>query len=148
MIADVVFRQLTVHSDKRGHLTEVYRVDWDFHEPLGISIKQVYAVHSPLHLTVRGVKTHYKSWHFFRAVLGSARFILSDQREDSPTYGTNAEYYISTRRDYLLGVPSGVYYGWQSLSYDTKLLVISSECYNPEIPDEHRVDEDAFGIQW
>lgn len=79
---------------------------------------------------------------------GSAKFVLVDDRPDSPTYKEMNTFIISERNPSLLVVPPGVYHGWMSLEDDTQMISTASEVYNRQKPDEVRISPDSFGDVW
>ncbi|MCP4723454.1 MAG: hypothetical protein GY863_00385 [bacterium] len=140
----------TTHSDDRGDLTEIYRTDEHYHEDMvnkyveyGNSkpeqINQVYIVKNPVRDTIRAFHKHEHLWDFFTIIHGRAKFILVDDRKDSPTYLNKMIIIADAANVKMIVVPPGVHHGWQSLIDDTILLSIASHTYYREKPDEARV---------
>ncbi len=148
MIKEVQLVLLTTHGDDRGFLTEIYRTDTSYHKEFGGSINQVYIVEDPVRGTIRAFHKHDTLWDFFFISHGSAKFVLRDDRKDSPTYEEMNEFVLGEKRRHLLVVPPGVYHGWMSLEDDTQLISVASHTYNPENPDEVRVPPDSFDYNW
>jgi dTDP-4-dehydrorhamnose 3,5-epimerase len=148
MIEGVKLIPITTHSDDRGHLSEIYRTDTEYHQIFGGQINQVYIVEDPVRGTVRAFHRHQKLWDFFYISHGSAKFALHDGREKSSTFKETNTFVLGDKQRKMLVVPPGVYHGWMSLEDDTQLLSIASHTYNPGKPDEERVPYDSFGYDW
>ncbi len=149
MIEDVRIIDLTTREDERGYLTEIVRHAGDS-EPHGVvhQFGQVYLVGDPVKGAIRAFHKHNELWDWFFISHGSAKFVLKDDRADSPTFGEMVSVVTSMRRPRLIAVPPGVYHGWMSLEDDTQMISIASHTYNRENPDEIRVSPDAFGDVW
>ncbi len=140
---------LTAHVDDRGYLIEIAR-QGGAPGPHAVISKfgQVYLVGNPARGTIRAFHKHGVLWDYFFISHGSAKFVLADDREDSPTYKEINAFVISDRNPSLLVVPPGVYHGWMSLEDDTQMISTASEVYNPENPDEVRIPSDSLGDIW
>lgn len=144
MIKDVRVVNLVAHADDRGYLIEIVRATDDYFTKFG----QVYLVGNFARGVVRAFHKHSLLWDFFFISHGAAKFILRDDRTDSPTYEEMNTFVASSRNPNLLVVPPGVYHGWMSLEDDTQMISTASEVYNRENPDEVRVPADSFGVEW
>lgn len=149
MIKGVRVIDLTVHEDDRGYLIEIARHAND-PEPHGVvhQFGQVYLVGNPVRGTIRAFHKHHELWDWFFISHGSAKFVLKDDRPDSPTIGEMMTVIASARKPRLIVVPPGVYHGWMSLEDDTQMVSTASHTYNRENPDEVRIPPDAFGDEW
>lgn len=143
-IKDVQLVPLIVHVDDRGYLMEIIHANDPFLPKFG----QVYLVGNPARGTIRAFHKHKVLWDYFFISHGTAKFVLVDDREDSPTYQHMNLFVLSARNPSLLVVPPGVYHGWMSLEDDTQLISTASEIYNRENPDEVRIPPDSFGDVW
>jgi dTDP-4-dehydrorhamnose 3,5-epimerase len=148
-IQDVKVIPLTTHMDDRGYLTEIARHS-DAPEDHGIVHKfgQVYLVGDMTKGTIRGFHKHNLLWDWFFISHGSAKFVLKDDRDDSPTKGELMTIVIGSRKPATVVVPPGVYHGWMSLEDDTQMISVASEYYNSAEPDEVRIPSDSFGDVW
>ena len=148
-IQDVKVVPLTTHMDDRGYLTEIARHS-DAPEAHGVVHKfgQVYLVGDMTKGTIRGFHKHNILWDWFFISHGSAKFVLKDDREDSPTNGEIMTIVIGSRKPATVVVPPGVYHGWMSLEDDTQMISVASEYYNSAEPDEVRIPADSFGDVW
>lgn len=144
MIKDVASIDLVARTDDRGYLIEILRKT----DPHFTAFGQVYLVGDPARGTIRAFHKHAALWDWFFISHGSAKFVLVDDRPDSPTYKEQNAFVIGTRNPSLLVVPPGVYHGWMSLEDDTQMISTASEVYNRVQPDEVRIPPDSFGDVW
>ena len=140
---------LVTHEDDRGYLTEIARRS-DDPKPHGVVHRfgQVYMSGSPVRGTVRAFHKHNEMWDWFFISHGSAKFVLADERHDSPTKGDVMTVIVTARKPRLLVVPPGIQHGWMSLEDDTQMICTASHPYNSESPDEVRIPADSFGDMW
>ncbi len=144
MIKDVKLEPLVTHVDDRGYLTEILRITDEHFTKFG----QIYLVGSPARNTIRAWHKHEILWDWFFISHGTAKFALSDDRVNSPTYKEINTFVIGERNPGLLTVPPGVFHGWMSLEDNTQLISTASEVYDMENPDEVRVPYDSFDYDW
>jgi dTDP-4-dehydrorhamnose 3,5-epimerase len=144
MIKGVEVVPLVVRADDRGYLIEIVRAT----DPYFTKFGQVYIVGDMTRGTIRAFHKHAELWDWFFISHGSAKFVLKDDRPDSPTYGEMMTVVTGERNPSLIVVPPGVYHGWMSLEDDTQLISTASEVYNREKPDEVRIPPDSFGDVW
>jgi dTDP-4-dehydrorhamnose 3,5-epimerase len=144
LIKDVAKIDLVAHVDDRGYLIEIIRAT----DPYFTKFGQVYLVGNFAKGTIRAFHKHKYLWDWFFISHGSAKFVLVDDREDSPTYKEMNTFVVCSRNPSLIVVPPGVYHGWMSLEDDTQLVSTASEVYNRENPDEVRIPPDSFGDVW
>jgi dTDP-4-dehydrorhamnose 3,5-epimerase len=149
MIQDVQVIDLVAHYDDRGYLIEIVRRA-DDPAPHGVvhQFGQVYLVGDMVRGTIRAYHKHEELWDWFFISHGSAKFVLKDDRSDSPTHGEMMTIVVGARRPRLIVVPPGVYHGWMSLADDTQMISTASHTYNREQPDEVRIPPDSFGDMW
>lgn len=95
-------------------------------------------------------------WHKYQDDLwflatGRAAIVLYDQREGSKTKGATEVIY-GGKDDYkLVTIPVGVVHGYKVLSDDPCLLFYHvTKAYNPENPDEERIDpfDKTINFNW
>jgi dTDP-4-dehydrorhamnose 3,5-epimerase len=149
MIDGVWIIPLEAHCDDRGYLIEIARRS-DAPEPHGIVNRfgQVYLVGNVARGVIRAFHKHHKAWDWFTVGHGTAKVVLVDDRDDSPSKGEQMTLVIGERNPVLVAVPPGVYHGWMSLEDDTQLIGIASHTYRREDPDEVRIPPDHFGDLW
>jgi dTDP-4-dehydrorhamnose 3,5-epimerase len=145
MIEGVKVIKLEPHVDDRGYLIEIARRTGG-DEPHAVIHKfgQVYLVGDVARGTVRAFHKHEVLWDWFFISHGSAKFILIDDRHNSPTYRDVMTIVTGERNPTLIAVPPGVYHGWMALEDDTQMVSTASEVYNREKPDEVRVSPEHF----
>jgi len=135
MIDGVRVTRLKPIPDERGRLMEMFRSDEEDFEKFG----QVY-----LTTAWPGV---VKAWHYHRkqtdnfvCVQGMMKVALYDAREDSPTKGETAEFFMGVWNPIRLRIPAGVYHGFKCISTGEAMIVnVSTEPYNHAEPDEYRL---------
>jgi dTDP-4-dehydrorhamnose 3,5-epimerase len=139
-ISDVTQKFLDVHEDDRGYLFEVIHSS----DPFVTKFGQVYMVGDRLPYVVRAFHKHKELHDWFSIVHGSAKFVLIDDRPQSPTYQKVDVLVSSARKPSLIVVPPGVYHGWMSLEPDTLLCSVASHEYSRAQPDEYRISHDSM----
>lgn len=146
-IQDVIVRDLVVNVDDRGILSEVCRTDFPEISRYNVKFNQVYVVRN----TAESVRAFHKHEHlidYFTIVHGEAKFILVDDRPESPCFGTMQIINVSELRYRMITVPTGVFHGWKG-SYNTILVSVANELYMGQdrkgVLDEERIPWDIFG---
>ena len=147
MIKDVQLLPLRVNTDDRGYLTVIASTGREDAPNIPV-IREVYLVGDLGKGTIRAFHKHKTLWDYFFISHGSAKFVLIDDRSDSPTKGEKNIFVLTERNPSLLLVPPGVYHGWMSLQDDTQMISVANEPYNPKNPDETRIPPDSFGDIW
>lgn len=143
MIDGVKNSRVESFIDDRGFLSQILpEGDESF------TIKRIYSTGNFSKGTIRGFHKHKKDKKGFFVTSGSAKFVVVDDRKDSPTYKEINTFILSTLNPSVLTVPVGVYSGWMSLQNDTVILGISSEPFDKENPDDERLDPFAFEDVW
>ncbi len=143
MIEGVKNTRVESFIDDRGFLSQILpEGDESF------TIKRIYSTGNFSKGTIRGFHKHKKEKKGFFVTSGSAKFVVVDDRKDSPTYKEINTFILSTLNSSVLTVPVGVYTGWMSLQNDTVILGISSEPFDKENPDDERLDPFAFEDVW
>jgi dTDP-4-dehydrorhamnose 3,5-epimerase len=143
-IADVKLIDLKVHEDDRGYLYEIIHKSDEYVSGQGQELRQVYIVGDRIETIVRAFHKHDELHDWFCIVKGAAKFVLVDDRKDSPSCGKFDIIFSSDRSPKLLVVPPGIYHGWMSLEPDTIMVSTASHEYNREKPDEYRVLPNKF----
>ncbi|MBI5311060.1 MAG: dTDP-4-dehydrorhamnose 3,5-epimerase family protein [Actinobacteria bacterium] len=138
-IADVVYRELTVHGDHRGRVFEGWRSEWT-----PFAVKQLTEGRAAAGV-IKGLHLHYLQWDWWRVVSGRMLVGLYDARPESPTFGATAAFEMNAESPSGLGIPPGVAHGYYALE-DLEMIYLLSEVYNPD--DEHGVRWDSVGIAW
>ena len=129
-------KQLVMHSDERGGLTEILRSD----DPIFQKFGQAY-----VSITYPGV---VKAWHYHKkqtdyltVIKGACKEVLYDDRENSPTKGVVNEFFLSEYNRILITIPPGVWHGQKPYGPEPCYLInFPTEVFDREDPDEYRVD--------
>lgn len=143
-IRDVALVPLVTNVDDRGYLIEIVRAV----DPHFTKFGQVYLVGDLAPGIIRAFHKHEVLWDWFFISHGAAKFVLVDDRRESPTFGQMNILVSYARTPCLIAVPPGVYHGWMSLENDTQMISVASEVYNRAKPDEVRIPPDSFGDVW
>lgn len=149
MIKDVKVIPLVAHEDDRGYLIEIARAAGS-NEPHAVVEKfgQVYIVADFVRGVVRAFKKHTEQPDILTIVHGTAKFVLKDDRPDSPSYGEMMTVVIGQHAAKLLVIPPNVYYGWMSLEDDTLLFSLKGLVFDADHPGSTRIPADSFGDVW
>lgn len=134
LIDGIIIKDLRLIPDERGRLMEILRADDKEFSKFG----QVY------------VTTAYpgviKAWHYHKlqddnmtVLKGTAKIVLYDDREGSPTKGVINEFFVGDHNHILVHIPKLIWHGFKCISQEEAMIVnIVTECYNYEKPDEYR----------
>ena len=143
MIEDVVFKNLTTHTDDRGFFREIIRIsDKSFDDGFG------QWSHSLLFDNV------IKAWHYHHIQAdwwyvcnGVLRVGLCDLREDSPTYKETMDFLMGDMQPAMVvKIPRGVAHGCKTVQGIVHLFYFTSHVYNPN--DEFRIPYDSEEIDF
>jgi dTDP-4-dehydrorhamnose 3,5-epimerase len=144
MIDGVVVKKLKVIPDERGRLMEILRCDEEVFGRFG----QVYMT-TTYPDVVKAWHLHKKQDDFITCVKGMLKLVLFDDREGSPTRGEVNQFFIGDYNPALVKVPRAVLHGWKCISRDEAIVVnVPTEPYDPEHPDEYRVDAHVNNIPY
>lgn len=135
-IEGVLVRDLTVHLDGRGEVTELWSAGWAKDGVLPTA-------HAYQSATDHGV---VKCWHLhdqhtdqFTVTRGKLQVSLVDLREESPTFRHVNLLFLGVLRPRLIRIPPRVMHGWKALSAPEVLVVnFQTHVYDP-------ADEFKFG---
>jgi len=136
MIDGVKVKTLKVIPDERGRLMEILRRDDELFGAFG----QVYAT-TTLPGVVKAWHKHEKQTDNVACVAGMIKLALYDGREGSPSQGELSQFYLGVHRPILVQIPAGIWHGWMCVSPEEAVVVnVPTEPYNPDHPDEQRLD--------
>ena len=143
VIQDVIIVEPDAHGDERGKFVETYRRSWF---PLGREMIQGNRSTKQAGAVV-GLHYHLHQSDYWYVLDGTARVVLHDLRQGSPTDGATLSLDLSGDRDRGLFIPPGVAHGFASLT-DLTLWYLVDGYYNAE--DELGVawDDPAIGGDW
>lgn len=136
LIEGVKIKKLKPIPDERGRLMEILRND----DELFIKFGQVY--------TTTAYPGVIKAWHYhkkqtdnFTVLKGTAKVVLFDNRNGSPTKGMVNEFLVGMHNPLLIQIPKMVYHGFKCVSEEEVVVLnIPTDTYNYEAPDEYRID--------
>jgi len=144
VIEGVKTKDLKVIPDERGFLMEMLRSDDEIFERFG----QIYMT-CCYPGVVKGWHYHRRQTDFFVCVRGTAKVVLYDGREDSPTKGEVNEFFMGERRQFLLKIPPLVMHGFKAVGSEPAFIInCPTELFNYDEPDEHRLPWDADEIPY
>ncbi len=133
-IVDVVLVEPDVHGDDRGRFVETYRRSWF---PLGREMIQGNRSEKQAGAVV-GLHYHLHQADYWYVLRGTARVVLHDLRQGSPTEGGTLSLDLEGERDNGVFIPPGVAHGFASLT-DVLLWYLVDGYYNPA---------DELGVAW
>lgn len=140
LIAGVRVRYATTHPDDRGTLTEVYNPVWDFSDAPLVYVYQVTLRPGK----VRGWVVHRLQEDRLFMSQGTFKWVLYDDRSDSPTYKALNVIYLSEHNRGLLLIPRGVYHAVQNVGHTDALFInMPTRAYNHADPDKYRLPLDT-----
>lgn len=133
----VIVRDLTVHLDGRGEVTELWSASW-------MKDGLVRAEHAYQSATDHGV---VKCWHLherhidqFTVTRGKLQVAIADVREGSATFGHVNSLFLGSLRPRLVKIPTMILHGWKALTAPEVLVVnFQSHVYDPS---------DEFKLPW
>jgi len=143
LIAGVWIVDPDVHADDRGRFVETYRRSWF---PQGREMVQGNRS-DKLAQTVVGLHYHLHQADYWLVPRGTARVVLHDLREGSPTDGHTHVVEIGEHDCRGAFIPPGVAHGFAALT-DMMITYMVDNYYNPD--DELGVawDDPAIGADW
>ena len=146
MIEGVCVKQLKPIADERGRLMEILRADDEIFRKFG----QAYITTAYPGVT-KAWHTHTLQTDCFTAVSGMMKLVLYDMRKDSTTKGDVNEFFMGDHNPILVTIPPGVAHGFKCIGQREAVVVnIPTEPYNPDKPDELRIDahENDIPYDW
>jgi len=140
LIAGVVTRQAVTHPDERGTLTEVFNPAWDLSDEPLVYVYQVTIRPGQ----VKGFVLHRTHSDRLFFSLGTAKVVLYDDREGSPTRGMLNELHFSEHNRAHLVIPPGVWHAVKNVgSTDALFVNCPTKPYNHEDPDKWSLPKDS-----
>jgi dTDP-4-dehydrorhamnose 3,5-epimerase len=126
-IEGVVIQPLKILSDERGAVLHMLRLDSPLYDKFGeIYFSEI----NPG--VIKAWKRHLRMTQRLAVPMGRVKFVLYDNRSDSPTNGREAVCLLGRPAEYrLLVVPPGVWYGFQGIDSRPSLI---ANC--PDLPHD------------
>lgn len=145
LIHGVTVREMKSVLTGYGHLTEVFRTEW---QPDNSHVDQIFV--STLHAgALSAWHAHGETTDRLFVVAGQIRVVLYDSRTDSPTCGMLNEIRIGEHRPSLIVIPPKVWHGVQNyLSNPAILINAVDHAYCYENPDHYRIASDSPAIPY
>jgi dTDP-4-dehydrorhamnose 3,5-epimerase len=139
-IHGVEIRRARTIQDERGEICEIFDARWGFtSEPL------VYVYQAMIRPgKVKGWVIHRKQNDRLFFNLGTAKVVLYDDREKSPTHRMINEIYLGERDRGVLVIPGGVYHAIQNIGIeDLYFTNMPTRAYDHADPDKYRLPSDS-----
>lgn len=116
-IEGVSFRNLKIFKDERGQVMHMLRSDSKEFEGFG---EIYFSITNPK--VIKGWKRHLKKNQLLTVPVGTVKFVILDQREESPTHGHVNEIIIGEENYGLLRIPNNLTYAFQTTSDSPSLI--------------------------
>jgi dTDP-4-dehydrorhamnose 3,5-epimerase len=142
-IADVVLVRPDAHGDERGRFVETYRREWF---PAGREMVQANRSEKRQGSLV-GLHYHRFQADYWYALRGSARVVLHDLREGSPTEAATEVFDLHGDEERGVYIPPGVAHGFAALS-DLLLCYLVDRYYDPDDELGLAWDDPSVGAAW
>ncbi len=134
MIDGVVITPLNRFEDERGMVLHMLRREWDVFEDFG---EVYFSTVNPG--VVKGWKRHKRMVQNFAVPMGNAKFVLFDDREDSPTRGEVQDVTLGEDNYVLLTLPTMIWYGF---ARNGEAPVLIANCASiSHVPDESEIKD-------
>jgi dTDP-4-dehydrorhamnose 3,5-epimerase len=133
-IADLFIVVPEVFDDDRGRFVETYRREW---LPGANEMVQGNRADRSAN-TVVGLHYHLHQADYWYVVTGTARMVLHDIRQGSPTFGATFAHDLSPEHHHGVYIPPGVAHGFAALT-DVTITYLVDQYYNPH---------DELGLAW
>ena len=141
-IDGVEIKKVSVIPDERGAIYHMLRCDDPLFEQFGeIYFSKAYPG------VIKGWHLHKEMTLMYSAVVGMAKLVLYDDRQDSPTKGNLMEIYLGEDNRLLVKVPPQVWNGFKCVS--TTPVIVANCATMPHDKNEiHRLDPFAKEIPY
>lgn len=135
-IVGVNIRRLMALEDKRGDLTEIYNPAWGLHPDPLVYIYRVNARPG----SIRGWTIHAKQDDRIFCNSGVLRWVLFDNRPDSPTYQLLNEFTFGEKSSVIFTIPKGVFHAVKNIgTQDAVFFNMPTRPYDHADPDKYRL---------
>ncbi len=141
----VRIRESRTIPDDRGSVCVLYDPRWEFtEEPM------VYAYEVMVRPTaIKGWIVHRTYDDRLFLASGTVRWVLYDDRPESPTNGLVSELFFDGHHRSLLRIPSGVWHAVQNVGLgDARMVNFPTAPYDYENPDKERLPLDSDSIPY
>ena len=138
-IQGVIVRDLTVHLDGRGDVTELWSENW---QKDGVE-RTAHVYQSETDVGV------IKCWHLhqvhtdhFTVTRGKLQVSIADLREESPTFRHVNCFFLGSLRPRLIKIPPRLMHGWKALTAP-EVLVVNAQTHVYDPADEFKFPWDC-----
>lgn len=136
LIDGIQIRRAVTHADERGTLTEIFSMGWGIQADPVVHLYQF----TILPGKVKGWGVHYKRIDRVFLSQGRVKYVLYDDRPESPTYQMINEITLSDYERALVVIPTGVYHALYNVGQTEALLVsLPTVAYDHADPDIYRL---------
>jgi dTDP-4-dehydrorhamnose 3,5-epimerase len=136
LIDGVKLRPAITHPDDRGSLCEIFSSQWAIDDG---PVCYVYMAMLRPH-KIKGWVVHREQDDRLFVTHGTVRFVLYDDRPESPTHKMISELFIGEQNRTLVCVPKGVYHALQNVGdTDATFINVPTKPYNHANPDKFRL---------
>jgi dTDP-4-dehydrorhamnose 3,5-epimerase len=136
LIHGVVLQPAITHIDERGTMCEVNQNDWSVNQSPLVAVS-LYTIRPGV---AKGWVVHREQDDRNFLVRGRVKWVLYDDRADSPTYQLLSELYVSDYSRALVIIPRGIFHAVQNVGeVEAIILDMPSVPYNHANPDKFRL---------
>jgi dTDP-4-dehydrorhamnose 3,5-epimerase len=138
-------------EDERGFFARLFSIEEFVGRGLDHTWVQASVSFNKRPATLRGI--HYQAapheeTKLVRCTRGAIYDVVVDLRSGSPTYLKWRAVELSESNRWALYVPRGMGHGFQTMTEESEVFYLMSECYHPESARTIRWDDPAFAIEW
>lgn len=135
---------LKVFSDERGSVSRMLRCT----DPYFIQFGEIY-FSTIKHGVVKAWKNHKTVTANYVCIYGEVRFVMYDERGDSPTRNELVEIDIGPDKYSLVIVPPGVWNGFYGIGEPFSIVAsCSTDVYNPAEFERIKSDSNRIPYEW
>ena len=136
LIHGVVIRPAVTHVDERGTICEINQNSWSLNETPLVAVS-LYTIRPGV---AKGWVVHREQDDRNFLVRGRVKWVLYDDRPQSPTYHLLSEVHVSDYNRALLIIPRGVFHAVQNVGAEEAVIVdMPSVPFNHDNPDKYRL---------
>lgn len=139
-------KKLKIHLDDRGYLYEILRKDDNCFSEYGQAY--ISAINPGV---VKGFHRHFKQTDHVCCVQGQIKLVTIEVDSRDAAGAIIKEFHLSPLDPKLIIIPPEVFHGWMCIGNEQALVLnISSVPFDPDNPDEQRVDPhtNLWGYKW
>ena len=134
------------YDDERGSLSVLISKNRN-DAPSSENTHEVYLTEIPDSNTIRASHKHQDIEEFFIMLDGSAKFVLIDDRKDSPTYKKSYSTFLNGEFRSALFVPSEIFHIFKTTENNSKCLAVASKAYDKNNPDVIQIENKFFDME-